>query len=165
LLAGGLVGTLWLIRWVVMLLLGLMPGLHPLVPQPGITDSAHVLPAEHSRLTEALTNLNAAIQGQTYVMIAHPLQAIPTVPLPHLGVWLAYDPQTHTAALQLGQGLRQPPGTISLLGTSPEPLLADSIQAIANASAMPPAQAVHVMLVTLGQTLAPHTARSQVVTP
>jgi hypothetical protein len=147
------------LQWVVQALWPTAPVL------PGITDPNHALPtAEQTPLTQTINTLNHTLQGQTYVVIQHPLSRVPTVPLPYRGVWLAYDPETHETALALGHGLQQPVGSVGLLGTSVQPLAQEQLAFIAQ-QGMPPAPTVQLLLTTLAQTLVPQAGRSWVNTP
>jgi hypothetical protein len=143
-------------------LLGVNP---PTLPLNGLEDSANALVVgDHEYLRADIQRINFLLQAKTYVVVSHPLQPLPTAPLPHRGIWLAYDPDTREVAVKLGQGLQTPPNTLFLLGNRLEPYVNAQVRLLAR-HPLGTGQKLHLMLNQVVQPYLPQATASMVTIP
>ena len=146
----------------VRLLMGVQP---PVLPVDGLEDSANALVVgDHEYLRADIQRINHMLQAKTYVVVSHPLQALPPAPLPYRGIWLAYDPDTREVAVKLGPGLQTPPNTLLLLGNKLEPYVNANVRQLAEHPVVT-GQKLHLMLNQIVQPYMPQASASLVAVP
>jgi hypothetical protein len=135
------------------------------LPVSGLQDKAQALVVgDHEHVQADIERINNLLQAQTFVILSHPLQPVPPAPLPHRGIWLAYDPDTQETAVQLGEGLQTPPHTMFLLGTRLQPFVAANVRLVA-LRPLSTRSKVHLMLNQIVQPYAPQAMASLVAVP